>query len=175
VSDADSSAPADLPSDRVDWLGVLGPAVIRDCRIKAGLTQSELADAVGVATPTVCHWEKDRALPRLAVARELRRVFGRDDVTPSPEAVFAIEARGDYTVEQVNDVLAAASEVIDANYGDTTTFAQSDVRDRADWNLDPPGMAALIESVADSGLPEQRGFSIEADHPAHRFSWAVSE
>ena len=87
MSDADSTSPTGRPSDRVDWLGVLGPAVIRDCRIQAGLTQAELADAVGVATPTVCHWEKDRALPRLGVARELRRVFGRNGVTPSPEEI----------------------------------------------------------------------------------------
>jgi DNA-binding transcriptional regulator YiaG len=46
----------------------MAPAV-RDLRVALGLTQEDLARALGVALSTVCRWEQGRSCPsRLAMA-----------------------------------------------------------------------------------------------------------
>lgn len=38
-------------------------------RIKAGLTQEQLADAIGVTDHTIRNWTKGRAMPKLTVSQ----------------------------------------------------------------------------------------------------------
>lgn len=49
---------------------------IRELRRKAGLTQVELADSMGVAQNSVCGWETEVALPRSRELPALARVLG---------------------------------------------------------------------------------------------------
>lgn len=49
---------------------------IKELRRKAGLTQVELADSVGVAQNVVSQWETEVALPRARQLPELARVLG---------------------------------------------------------------------------------------------------
>lgn len=49
---------------------------IKELRRKAGLTQVELADSVGVAQNVVSQWETEVALPRVRQLPELAQVLG---------------------------------------------------------------------------------------------------
>lgn len=57
---------------------------IRSARLAAGLTQRELADAVGVGRTTVTMWETCAVSPRAHTLRPLARVLGCavDDLLP---------------------------------------------------------------------------------------------
>ncbi len=49
---------------------------IKDLRIKAGLTQAELADKIGVTRATVTQWEREWSQPRMGAISKLADVFG---------------------------------------------------------------------------------------------------
>ena len=49
---------------------------IRELRNTHGITQSELADAIGVSHPRISEIEKDRANPTLSTISKLARYFG---------------------------------------------------------------------------------------------------
>lgn len=48
---------------------------IRECREKQGLTQSELADLVGVRRETIVNLERGRYNPSLKLAMDIAKVF----------------------------------------------------------------------------------------------------
>lgn len=48
---------------------------IRQLREEKGMTQRELAGAVGVSQPTVCDWENGKIIPELAKAIRLADLF----------------------------------------------------------------------------------------------------
>jgi putative transcriptional regulator len=60
--------------------------VVRDLRTERGLSQVELASAMGVSRQTVVSIEKGRYLPSLPLAITLARFFGR-----TVEEVFDID------------------------------------------------------------------------------------
>ena len=64
---------------RTSLQGDLPPTSLVALRLAAGWTQDELAARLGVATPTICHWESGAFLPRLDRALALCHLF---DVTP---------------------------------------------------------------------------------------------
>ena len=49
---------------------------IQDCRIKAGLTQMELADKIGVSRQTIISIEKGTCVPSVVLALRLSKVLG---------------------------------------------------------------------------------------------------
>ena len=50
--------------------------MIRDCRVKAGLTQAELAARVGVDRTSVVKWETGNAAPRAGKLLEIANAVG---------------------------------------------------------------------------------------------------
>ena len=59
---------------------------IREYREKQGLTQSELADLVGVRRETIVNLERGRYNPSLKLAMDIARVFDR-----TVEEVFSFQ------------------------------------------------------------------------------------
>lgn len=79
-------------------LGFLGKR-IRAARVRLGLTQVQLAEAVGVAQATVCKWERGQLRPDDALLKRLSSVLGKAPpadawlrafvhTNPNPMAVF---------------------------------------------------------------------------------------
>lgn len=56
---------------------------LRSRRLKALLTQQELAQAIGVTRLTVVNWENEKQKPSLKHIRALKRVLGGQKKTPS--------------------------------------------------------------------------------------------
>lgn len=59
---------------------------IREARQRAGMTQQELAERVGVRRETILHLENGRYNPSLKLAMDISAVFGR-----SVEMLFRFE------------------------------------------------------------------------------------
>jgi transcriptional regulator with XRE-family HTH domain len=49
---------------------------IRSKREKAGMTQGDLADAVGVKQPSISQWETGETLPKAEHAQKLQQIIG---------------------------------------------------------------------------------------------------
>ena len=60
--------------------GIIRPAQLREARMKAGWTQTELARRAGVTRATVCRWESGVRLCAGAVVDRVVRVFGEAGV-----------------------------------------------------------------------------------------------
>lgn len=54
------------------------PSPIRTARIAAGMTQQQLADALGVAQQSVTRWETGEREPRVSTLRRIAAVLGCD-------------------------------------------------------------------------------------------------
>lgn len=54
------------------------PSPIRAARIAAGMTQQQLADALGVAQQSVTRWETGEREPRISTLRRIAAVLGCD-------------------------------------------------------------------------------------------------
>ncbi|GHU76446.1 hypothetical protein AGMMS49992_22120 [Clostridia bacterium] len=49
---------------------------IQQTRNERGLTQLQVADALGINKQTVCEWERGRTFPRVTTLRRLATLFG---------------------------------------------------------------------------------------------------
>lgn len=49
---------------------------LKKYRLKAGMTQEDLADAVGVMTSTISRWETSRNYPTILRVEELAAILG---------------------------------------------------------------------------------------------------
>lgn len=54
------------------------PSPIRAARIAAGMTQQQLADALGIAQQSVARWEAGEREPRVSTLRRIAAVLGCD-------------------------------------------------------------------------------------------------
>lgn len=54
------------------------PSPIRAARIAAGMTQQQLADALGVAQQSVTRWETGEREPRVSTLKRIAAVLGCD-------------------------------------------------------------------------------------------------
>ena len=54
------------------------PSPIRAVRIAAGMTQQQLADALGVAQQSVTRWETGEREPRVSTLKRIAAVLGCD-------------------------------------------------------------------------------------------------
>lgn len=52
--------------------------LIREARLRAGMTQAELASRAGTAASAVSRWERDQAAPSLETVRALVRATGNE-------------------------------------------------------------------------------------------------
>lgn len=52
------------------------PSLIRAARIAAGMTQQQLADALGIAQQSVARWETGEREPRVSTLRRIAAVLG---------------------------------------------------------------------------------------------------
>jgi len=59
---------------------------VREERLRLGLTQAELADAVGVSRQSINSIERERYIPSLPLALRFARLFGR-----SVDELFQLE------------------------------------------------------------------------------------
>jgi len=70
---------------------------IRESRVRAGLSQSELADKVGVSQPQVSLWERNQGKPSKSYSKKLEAILGGDDDggsdDGSPLAAWLTKAR----------------------------------------------------------------------------------
>lgn len=57
---------------------MLGADLIREARLRAGLTQAELAERAGTAQSGIARWESGRTAPSLDDVRRLVRLCGLD-------------------------------------------------------------------------------------------------
>lgn len=55
-----------------------GGELIREARLRAGLSQSDLADRAGTSQPGIARWESARTSPSLDDVRRLVRLCGFD-------------------------------------------------------------------------------------------------
>ena len=55
-------------------------SAIRSARLEKGMTQVELAQAIGVKNSSISYWERGRCVPSKAHRRRLERVLGIDPV-----------------------------------------------------------------------------------------------
>lgn len=55
-------------------------SAIRTARIEKGMTQVELARAIGVKNSSISYWERGRCVPSQTHRRRLKRVLGIDPV-----------------------------------------------------------------------------------------------
>jgi len=158
----------------VDWLGVLGPEVIRDCRTQAGLSIIQLGDRCGVSTGCVSHWEQGRASPGPNNCRALWSVFENAGVSPSPAAVVADrsgEARGD--VQRVLDVI---EYVLGRNHGDTARVDVSDFPDDLGGKVGGNHTSRnVLKALCEADPASVDGLSVESDHSSEKEKWVVSK
>lgn len=63
--------------------------VLRHAREAAGLTQSDVADAIGAGQATISHWESGQVSPRLAHLYMLARLYGETPHTLMGRATIA--------------------------------------------------------------------------------------
>jgi len=158
----------------VDWLGVLGPEVIRDCRTQVGLSTTQLGDRCGVSNGCVNHWEQERASPKLSSCRALRRAFENAGVAPSPAAIVADrsgEARGD--VQRVLDVI---EYVLGRNHGDTATVNISDFPDDLGGKVGGNYTSRnVLKALCEADPASVDGLSVESDHSSEKEKWVVSK
>ena len=54
------------------------PSPIRAARIAAGMTQQQLADALGIAQQSVARWETGEREPRVSPLKRIAAVLGCD-------------------------------------------------------------------------------------------------
>ena len=54
------------------------PSPIRAARIAAGMTQQQLADALGIAQQSVTRWETGEREPRVSTLKRIAAVLGCD-------------------------------------------------------------------------------------------------
>lgn len=76
----------------------MSPKKIRELRVRAGLSQGELAKKVGVSQMTVSNWENKKNVPSAEQEAALKKVLGlggAEDESPnaSPIAAWVIKSR----------------------------------------------------------------------------------
>lgn len=87
---------------------------IRQARERRGMTQGELAQAVGVSMRTVGNWERGQAVPRSSLTRV------EDLLGPLDEAAGALPPAAQSLIEMIRndpDLLPEAKEHLERQYG----------------------------------------------------------
>ena len=79
---------------------------LRDLRRRRGMSQQELALALGVSKQTISNWEVGRKVPRMKVVEKIANVFGvsRNSILAGlPVEMLEQEGQGDRKVVDLTD------------------------------------------------------------------------
>jgi Zn-dependent peptidase ImmA (M78 family)/DNA-binding XRE family transcriptional regulator len=90
---------------------------LRQARDKAGFSQQEAADVIGVAREVLSYWENDRRVPSVVQLRRLAHLYGVDS------AVFTGEPSRDVQVERVALLRGLTAGAPEARMGLNRWFA----------------------------------------------------
>ena len=96
--------------------------LLREARLRAGLTQAELGRRAGRPQSQIARWERDDVKPSLETLRELIRACGLEltfglanyDDSYLPHVDRALDLPADDRVEQALNLAQVASELMDA-------------------------------------------------------------
>lgn len=95
--------------------------VIRKYRKKAGITQEEMANRLGVTTPAVNKWENNNTLPDVALLAPIARLLGittdellsfEDELTEEEVNQFLLQMQKDLEKKGYHDVFLSAKKMI---------------------------------------------------------------
>lgn len=112
-----SSAPVPMKQNTTNSFG----ANLKALRKKAGLTQEELADRLGVANKTISNWELGNSIPTVDDVKKLAdalHVSEQQLLSPDNEAsrwVLSIKVVPDFDVEEVISMHKGTPNVSDLN------------------------------------------------------------
>ncbi len=107
---------------------------IYDCRRKAGMTQEELADRLGVSRQAVSKWEADAAFPETEKILELCKLFGvsadellfgkeqaeeriREDASPREEKTWGVIHAGNWRYEYISKTRICGIPLVHIHFG----------------------------------------------------------
>ena len=140
-------------------------ARLKTLRKKAGLTQEDLADVLGLSYMTIRRWEAEKVTPRLEEIKALATALG------VPEADLLNDTppvnSGDWTI-RINVADKFSMEVIDLN-GNIQPVAQITATPdgcaftiKANWDLlqSKAGLEKLFKRILKESYPAMRGTGI---------------
>lgn len=138
---------------------------IKQYREDMGMTQTQLADALGVAQNHISRWERGTVAPSVETLRKMAEIFGcrMDDITPSAKRlkakkIFTREAYEALTAEERRKELKKQQA---AEYSGwrryPTTISQLMARIPADWwttktAQDIGEVMAMLKAAFDDGI-----------------------
>jgi ribosome-binding protein aMBF1 (putative translation factor) len=99
--------------------------LIREARLRAGLTQAELGQKLDSPQSVIARWEAGAVTPSLETVRRIVRACGLD-------LTFSLAARDDSTVHVITDNLRMSPEQRFAALMARTSFRERRVRLEAD-------------------------------------------
>ncbi|MBQ4400971.1 MAG: helix-turn-helix transcriptional regulator [Synergistaceae bacterium] len=139
---------------------------LKSLRKKAGLTQEELAEAIGVHSVTVSQWESDTYLPKTQNIKALAKALGvpendlLNDTSPDGES-------GEWTI-RINVADKFTLEVVDLK-GNIQPVAQITATPdglaftiKAPWNMveQKAGLEKLFKRILKESYPAMRGTGV---------------
>lgn len=138
---------------------------IKQYREDMGMTQAQLADAIGVAQNHISRWERGTVAPSVETLRKMAEIFGcrMDDITPSAKRLkakefFTREAYEALTAEERRKELKKQQA---AEYSGwrryPTTISQLMARIPAEWwttktAQDIGEVMAMLKAAFDDGI-----------------------
>ena len=137
---------------------------LKALRKKAGLTQEELADVLGISYMTVRRWEAEKVSPRIEEIKAIAQALGvseADLLQDSPGN------SGDWTI-RINVADKFSQEVIDLN-GNIQPVAQITATPdgcaftiKANWDLlqTKAGLEKLFKRILKESYPAMRGTGV---------------
>ena len=139
-------------------------ANLKALRRKAGLTQSQLADKIGVSLLTLFRWEKDERQPRMSEIKALAKALGVSEAELLHESP---SNSGDWTI-RINVADKFSQEVINLN-GNIQPVAQITATPdgcaftiKANWDLlqSKAGLEKLFKRILKESYPAMRGTGV---------------
>lgn len=139
---------------------------LKTLRKKAGLSQTQLAEKIGVSLLTLFRWEKNERSPRFEEIKAIAKALGvpeADLLSDSP----ANNNSGDWTI-RINVAHHFSQEVIDLN-GNIQPVAQITATPdgcaftiKANWDLlqSKAGLEKLFKRILKESYPAMRGTGV---------------
>ncbi len=87
--------------------------LLREARVNAGYTQSQIAEIVGVAKSTYCNWEQGTREPNIIKLKVLAQALGVscDYLIGIEEPDFFLAAQNRYGKERIRAYIEALSKI----------------------------------------------------------------
>ncbi|NMC34935.1 MAG: helix-turn-helix transcriptional regulator [Veillonellaceae bacterium] len=146
--------------------------IIAGARIERGMTQEELADAIGVSKSAVCQWEAGRSTPRMHIRARIAKALGLETMVLLPEIELLPELDPPRTREQaIADIKARLAEL-----------EHDEHEGRGDAPDPYPGIEALLQDptlrqalqITDAEAESLRSVSVGTDHSVETVDQAIA-